>query len=614
MEEASKGSLSWDKLPYKLETWIVDALKSIGYKNLTPVQAAVIPLFSMNKDVVVEAVTGSGKTLSFAIPVLEKVVKLQESLKKGHMIGMVISPTRELANQINNVFQELLKFYPEDLVPIKTQLLVGSLSSVREDLSDFLKNKPQIIVGTPGRILDFLSSNSVKTSNLEVLVLDEADKLLDIGFEKDVINITKQLPRQRRTGLFSATISAAGNVIFKTGMTNPVKIVVRNNQQSKSIVPTSLGLSHLILKPEMKIKALVDILSKYHFKKAIVYFSTCTAVTYFYAMLKSLLKEDILDIMSPGGLAFFSLHGKLPTKPRLKTLENFTNSVEKAILLTTDVAARGLDIPEVELVIQMEPPTDPEVFLHRSGRTGRADNVGRAIVMLNEGREEDYIDFMKVKNVEIDELSYRYENSKDTKFDEVLRDWILQDRARHDLAVRAYVSFVRYYSKHSAKSIFRLQSLDYVGIAKMYGLLRLPRMPEIRNVDKLAHGGWLCENFDMDNFKYLDDQKEKSRLKELEELKSKKEINNKKELRELKELQKKKNLSWSDKTDQKENKATRKEKLKRKREAIKKQIELNSNENESSSDEEAAIDWKDIVKSNKRSKKNNAIQGNFDDL
>lgn len=265
-------------------------------------QASTIPLLCGNKDVIVEAVTGSGKTLAFAIPVLERVSKRLytpdedgklEPLKRNHILSIVISPTRELAKQIQMVFDRVLEYLPEELTPqIKTQLLVGSLGNVREDLEKFQENQPQILIATPGRLLDFLTTSPiVKTSSLEIVILDEADKLLDFSFEMDVVNILKKLPKQRRTGLFSATVSSAGDAIFKTGMNNPVKVQVKtkNFLGEQQNAPTSLQLSYMLLQPEYKVTTLLTILRDYDFKKVIVYFPTCTSVKHFYQILPSWL-------------------------------------------------------------------------------------------------------------------------------------------------------------------------------------------------------------------------------------------------------------------------------------------------------------------------------------
>ena len=519
--ETREGSLTWSVLKCDLHPWIKEAIKSLGYPTMTPVQASTIPLFSGNKDVVVEAVTGSGKTLAFVIPVLQKLSnrlynvdeegESPEPVKKGHMLSIILSPTRELAKQIQSVFDKVLEYIPEDKATIKTQLLVGSLSSVREDIDYFLTNKTHILIATPGRLLDFLSSNYVKTNSVEIAVLDEADKLLDISFERDVIKILKQLPKQRRTGLFSATISSAGDTIFRTGMANPVKIVVKS-KNSKNSAPSSLNVSYMHVKPETKISTLIALLKDYRFQKCIVYFPTCTSVKHFYSAFQALVNGE-----DENHIKFFSLHGQLSTKPRLKTLHNFSEGdsmLHKHVLLTTDVAARGIDIPDVDLVIQLDAPTDPDVFFHRSGRTGRANKVGQAIVMLNNNsREEDYVNFMDVKGMTMNNMECPNISKIHDKFQKQFRKYMLEDRARHELAVKSYVGFVRYYSKHMASSIFRLQSLDYIGLAKMYGLLRLPKMPESRYIsnEEMPEDGWLGDVIDMDKYEYADKQKEESR-------------------------------------------------------------------------------------------------------
>ncbi|RCK58021.1 ATP-dependent rRNA helicase SPB42 [Candida viswanathii] len=614
-------SLAWENLRYELHPWIKEAISSMGYPTMTPVQASTIPLLSGNKDVVVEAVTGSGKTLSYVIPVLQKVSDrlykrdddgdLPEKVKRGHMLSVVLAPTRELANQIQAVFDQVLQYLPGDYRTISTQLLVGSIGTVREDLDKFLKNQPQVLIGTPGRILDFLGSQYVKTNSLEIVILDEADKLLDCSFETDVVNILRKLPKQRRTGLFSATLSSAGDTIFRTGMNNPVKVQVKskNSLGEQVNAPKSLQLSYMMIQPEFKITTLLDMLLKYQYKKAIVYFPTCTSVKHFYQIFTKTIPNDNDD---DEPLKFFSLHGQLNTKARLRTLEKFTEgdaNTHKCVLMATDVAARGIDIPDVDLVIQIDPPTDPDVFLHRCGRTGRANKVGRAIVMLNEeSQEEDYVGFMQVKGITLHEMK-RSQPDRDEhdSFQRRLRKYMLEDRARHELAVKSYVGFIRYYSKHVASSIFRMASLDYLAIAKMYGLLRLPKMPETRYISKesMPENGWLGDVIDMDNYAYADKQQEKSRLDNLEQDKAKK-IEDAKRRKELQV----KNDAWSSKVERKENKQERKEKMKRKREAIEKQIL----EGDTSDEEETAEDWKDMVRKNKKQKSSGIVQGSFDDL
>ena len=614
-------SLEWADLDYELQPWIKTAINVSGFDSMTPVQASTIPMFAKNKDVVVESVTGSGKTIAFVIPILEKIISEginNSKFKKGHFYSLILAPTRELSMQIQNVVSSFLEHYPEDQYPIRSQLVVGTNEkSVRDDVNTLLDERPQILIGTPGRVLDFLQSPSVKTSSCGMVVLDEADRLLDVSFFKDVEKILNVLPKQRRTGLFSATISSAGTLIFKTGLRNPVKITV--NSQGKN-APTTLNLFYSVMKPEEKLQNLIHIMNNIRFKKCIVYFSTCVSVTFFYQYLKYLqqtdktLREDLQVI---------SIHGKLTTQSRRKALSTFTESLSDCILLTTDVAARGIDIPDVDLVLQIDPPTDADIFLHRCGRTGRANKIGRAIVFLNEGREEDYIPFMEVKNVDIEETDInknKISNDNNDEFYQRFTKWLLSDRANYDLSVKSYVAFIRYYSKHSATSIFRLQSLDYVSLGKMYGLFRLPRMPEITKYlqDKEKSGetvvgyygeGWLMNPppIDMDKYAYQDQKREKARI---EELKNLAQINDKKK---LKAELKKKNMAWSIKTMTKEERQERRKKLDLKRKAI--ELEIAAEAERDESDTEITQDWKDeILQKKKKKKVGSEMQGSFDDL
>lgn len=600
---STKSPLDWNNLLSFLHPWLNDAIASLGFQKMTPVQASTIPLLSTTKDVIVESVTGSGKTLAFVIPVLHKLsYHLQnQKVKKGHFCCVVLSPTRELACQIQGVFSRLLEFMPEDLPPITTQLLVGSSGTVRDDLDSFMDTQPQILIATPGRFLDFISSNKVKLSSVDMVILDEADKLLDISFSRDVITILQRLPKQRRTGLFSATLSAAGDTIFKTGMANPVRVTVRGSKELNP-TPSSLHILYALVKPHKKITTVLELCQSHSFKKAMVYFPTCTSVKYFYMVFKSLLHKEFDEVK------FHSLHGQLSTKSRLKALDNFTSGdtiLQKHVLMTTDVAARGIDVPDVDLVIHIDPPTDPDVFLHRCGRTARANNTGEAILFLTKHNKEiDYVDFMKVKGVLMNKLD-DIKVPKHHPFQAKLRDFILSDRANHDLALRAYVGYIKYYSKHVASSIFRMALLDYINLAKMYGLLRLPKMPETKYISQehMPNDGWLGEIIDMDKYAYADKQREASRVANLESDKVKK-IEDSKRRKELKA----KHESWSNKNEKKETKQEKRQKIQRKREAIEQQIMDESEE------EETQVDWKEMVRNNKKQKNQGNVQGSFDDL
>ncbi|KAF9578061.1 ATP-dependent RNA helicase ddx55 [Lunasporangiospora selenospora] len=216
---------AWEGLEPKLSNQILDAVSTMGFSDMTPVQSGAIPLFMKNKDVVVEAVTGSGKTLSFLIPILEKIHRRQDKLQPSEVGAIVISPTRELATQISRVLSEFEPFLPT----IRHQLLIGGETSLEEDIATFREVHPDILIGTPGRLEDILSQKrgGVNVKELEVLVLDEADRLLDMGFTLSLNKIMSMLPKQRRTGLFSATMTDGLHELVRAGLRNPVRIVVK---------------------------------------------------------------------------------------------------------------------------------------------------------------------------------------------------------------------------------------------------------------------------------------------------------------------------------------------------------------------------------------------------
>ncbi|KAK3387535.1 P-loop containing nucleoside triphosphate hydrolase protein [Podospora didyma] len=528
-----KPSRSWDALTPPLAQWILDYLSSSGFEQPTPVQMSCLEIFRGNKDVVVEAVTGSGKTLAFLIPVVERILRGEEPGKRHHVQGIIISPTRELASQIYNVVFALIKFHassgelleygksdekrPETTRPVVVpQLLVGGSTKAAEDLSTFLRLSPNLLIATPGRLAELLSSPYVKApaSSFEVLVMDEADRLLDLGFSQELTRILGYLPKQRRTGLFSASLSEAVEKLINVGMLYPHKITVRVRslkdggiiQERKT--PMSLQMSYIVSPTSKKLPAISQLLEKLEPRPArsIIFFSTCFAVKYFSRILKAIL---------PPGFSLMSLHGKLEPQVRERNFERFVNATSPAILLTTDIAARGLDIPQVDLVIQHDPPTDTKVFIHRCGRAGRAGRRGLAVVMLQSGREEEYVQLLEVRKTPIERLEKPVISVTDEEADLVsarIRSQALADREIYMLAQRAFVSWTRSYIEHQASSIFRITDLDWLDLAKGWGLLELPKMPELRALDIDRSLGL---GIDTESIAYVEKAREKKRQEEL---------------------------------------------------------------------------------------------------
>lgn len=319
-------------------------------------------------------------------------------------------------------------------------------------------------------------------------------------------------------------------------------------------------MKYLVVPASCKLPAVSKILSTLDPlpSKTILYLSTCAAVDYFQHVVPSILPLQ-------GGQSFrlVPLHGKHPPKVRLKNFKAFAESSTPTILLTTDVAARGLDIPQVDLVIQIDPPLDPKVFLHRCGRAGRAGRKGLSIIFLQPGREEDYIKFLEIRKTPVVPFNLLLvENvAEDAKAaTEVIRKTVLLDRALHDKAQRGFVSWVKSYSKHQASSIFRISNLDWTDLGHAWGLLKLPRMPELKHWEGDKTLGVML---DFSAFIYKDKQKEAARQRAIQE---RTEGNLDSADAKPHPARKVPKRAWSQKLDQQEEREKRREKRNSKRE------------------------------------------------
>ena len=271
-------------------------------------------------------------------------------------------------------------------------------------------------------------------------------------------------------------------------------------------------MSYLVKPASQKWPAVCKVLSTVepHPYKTIIYLSTCAAVHYFQHIL-----PKILPRRDDQAFTLVSLHGKQVQQMRQENFANFSQSTRPAILLTTDVAARGLDIPQVDLVFQIDPPNDPRVFLHRCGRAGRAGRKGLSILFLQPGREEDYLPFLEVRKTPLS--VYPGINTSESDASEVsrkMRHAVFADRILHDKAQRGFVSWAKAYSKHQASSIFRLVDQDWEDLGHAWALLKLPKMPELKNFEGDKS---LSVAVDWQSYAYKDKAKEEARLKTLNE-------------------------------------------------------------------------------------------------
>ncbi|GAY40498.1 hypothetical protein CUMW_052370 [Citrus unshiu] len=411
---------------------VLEALAEAGFEFCTPVQAATIPLLCSYKDVAVDAATGSGKTLAFVVPLVE-ILRRASSARKPHQImGMIISPTRELSSQIYHVAQPFISTLPD----VKSMLLVGGVV-VKADVKKIEEEGANLLIGTPGRLYDIMERMDVLDfRNLEILVLDEADRLLDMGFQKQISYVISRLPKLRRTGLFSATQTEAVEELSKAGLRNP----------------------YLECESDKKPSQLVDLLIKNKSKKIIIYFMACACVDYWGVVLPHLAVLKSLSLIP--------LHGKMKQTAWEKALASFT-SLSSGILLCTDVAARGLDIPGVDCIVQYDPPQDPNVFVHRVGRTARLGRQGSSIVFLSP-KEEAYVEFLRISRVPLQER--KWSDDASDVVPEVIMISILFSSIVFGFGNLFYV--------------FRWKELEVGKLAMGYGLLQLPSMSEGKSREK----------------------------------------------------------------------------------------------------------------------------------
>lgn len=462
-----------------------------------------------NKDVAAEAVTGSGKTLAFIIPMIEILLRRDESLKKKQIGGLIISPTRELASQTHEVLSTFLTNIPT----ISSILLVGG-TSITDDIEKLQTEGANIITATPGRLEEILTKNLPNLNlhkslkELEMLVLDEADKLLDMGFEKSLNTILQYLPHQRRTGLFSATQTRQLAMLIKAGLRNPVLIEVKEkkirNPDSAELedgsTPSTLKSYYMICEPDRKLTILINFIKRKGLNlKYMLFLSSCACVDYFLTILQPLLPD----------FGLYGLHGKMKNN-RYKIFDTF-KSADSGILLCTDVMARGVDIPEVNWVIQYDVPNSASSFVHRSGRTARIGRTGYSLTMLM-ANEDAYPNFI-LRNQKV--ALQQKKALKSDNYEEIInsiRQMQLNDRLVFDKANRAFVSYIQAYSKHECNLILRVKDLNICKLAYGFGLLKLPRMPELKGKDISS---FRCVDIDFNKIKYLNKERQKSREEKL---------------------------------------------------------------------------------------------------
>lgn len=329
---------------------ICRAVLDMGFEEATPIQSQAIPVILEGKDIIGQSQTGTGKTAAFGIPLLERINPEDRRLQ-----ALILCPTRELAIQVSEEFRKLLKYKDN----IRVLPIYGGQPINRQIAA--LRKGTQVVIGTPGRVMDHMRRRTIKAETVQMMVLDEADEMLDMGFREDIETILVKIPEEHQTLLFSATLSPEILDITKRFQKNPefIKIV------RKELTVPNIEQYYFDVKEKTKLDALCRIIDVYDPKLAMVFCNTKKRV------------DDLVEMLQGRGYFAEGLHGDLKQAQRDKVMQKFRNGTIE-ILVATDVAARGIDVDDIDVVFNYDVPQDEEYYVHRIGRTGRAGKAGKA--------------------------------------------------------------------------------------------------------------------------------------------------------------------------------------------------------------------------------------------
>lgn len=334
---------------------ILKAVTEKGYTSPTPIQEQSIPILLKKKDLLGCAQTGTGKTAAFTIPILQHLATAKQTSQKRQIKSLIVTPTRELALQIEENIKEYGKY-----TSIKSTVIFGGVN--QNPQVNRLRQGIDILVATPGRLLDLINQGFISLSHIEYFVLDEADQMLDMGFIHDIKKIIAKLPKERQSLFFSATMAKPIVDLSNQILGFPEKVTIKPEQTTADKV----GQSLYMVSNEDKIKLLVDIIEERNAKSVLVFSRTKHGAN---KVVKLLDREEINSA---------AIHGNKTQAARVKALNGFKDGTIR-VLVATDIAARGIDVSELELVVNYDLPNIPETYVHRIGRTGRAKASGEAI-------------------------------------------------------------------------------------------------------------------------------------------------------------------------------------------------------------------------------------------
>ncbi|KAI5294049.1 ATP-dependent RNA helicase dbp4 [Ascosphaera acerosa] len=441
----------------------MSGLSGSHYKTMTDIQAKALPYALQGRDILGAAKTGSGKTLAFLIPVLENLYRAQWTELDG-LGALIISPTRELALQIFEVLRKIGRYHS-----FSAGLVIGGkkIQDERERLG-----RMNILVCTPGRMLQHMDQTAAfEVDGLRMLVLDEADRIMDMGFQSTVDAIVEHLPKERQTMLFSATQTKKVSDLARLSLRDPEYIAV--HEAASSATPSNLQQNYVVTPLSEKLDVLWSFIRSNLKSKTIVFFSSGKQVRFVYEAFRH---------MRPG-VPLLHLHGRQKLGARIDIMKKYA-SAQHSCLFATDVAARGLDFPAVDWVIQADCPEDVDTYIHRVGRTARYERNGRAVLFLEPSEEQGMLERLKAKKVPIEKISIRSKKKQSIKLQ--LQNMCFKDASLKYLGQKAFVSYVKSINIQKDKEVFKVKELPLEEFASAMGLPGAPRIKFVKGEDTKA--------------------------------------------------------------------------------------------------------------------------------
>ena len=490
LELWEKPYAKFKDLPISSKT--LQGLNSSKYFNLTPIQRSSLPHSLGGRDILGASKTGSGKTLCFLIPILENLYR-DGFIKEEGLGALILLPTRELAIQVFEVINKIGKHHNYSV-----GLVIGGNDYEKER---YVVNNMNILIGTPGRSLQHMAESYMfSADNLKILVIDEADRILDDGFEEELNKIINYLPKNRQTLLFSATLTKNLKRLVKIHMRSPEYINLSNtdnvlntieninknelsimkinkegnanlnninnintNNLNDMIIPKNLNQFYSIVEPEDRVNVLYSFLKTHKLSKILVFVSSRKQVRYFTEVFKHLKL----------GMLFLDIHGKQKQGKRYSTFYTFGQKRNSVVLFATDLASRGIDFPAIDWVIQLDPPEDIAQYIHRVGRTARYKSDGNSVLFLGQ-KEMNFMNELELRKIKVTKI--KISPNKINNITPVVRSLLSEHSELIEIAEKAISSYVKSINLMTNKNVFNIKNIDLGKLALSYGLVSSPEM------------------------------------------------------------------------------------------------------------------------------------------